>query len=119
MKNKKDDDDDDEVYIIQMSIYIVAAKHFLLFLCVHLFWIVCHLLSSYLYFSWCSNYKTWDHIFNSIFYVNHPICVFSLHTIQHSVQIIDSMWVYIALWFSTKIVSSIQWKDTTIHKKLK
>ena len=71
------------------------------------------------YFSWCSNYKTWNNIFNSIFYVNHPICVFSLHTIQHSVQIIDSMWVYIALWFSTKIVSSIQWKDTIVHRKLK
>ena len=105
-----------------MAFYKDALKHMIQFLCIHLFWMSCHLFASYTYFNWCANYKTWSQIFNSMFYVHHPICIISLQTIQHSIQIIDSMWIYITLWCSVKCFSYVHWnysisKPKTVLKK--
>lgn len=69
-------------------------------------WIVLHYLAANLYSSFCAELSLLG-IIKSIFVAQAPHCVAMRWVIYNGGNVINSMWLSIAVWFTTKVFNTL------------
>jgi len=73
---------------------------------IFILWIILHYAASNLYPRFCADLSIVGFI-KSIFIAQSPHCVALRWVIYNGGNVINSMWVSIALWFTTKVFSNL------------
>ena len=73
---------------------------------IFILWIILHYAASNLYPTLCADLSIFGFI-KSIFIAQSPHCIALRWVIYNGGNVINSMWVSIALWFTTKVFSNL------------
>ena len=73
---------------------------------IFILWIILHYAASNLYPRFCADLSIFGFI-KSIFIAQSPHCIALRWVIYNGGNVINSMWVSIALWFTTKVFSNL------------
>ena len=73
---------------------------------IFIFWIVIHFMAANLYHRFCADLSIIGFI-KSIFIAQAPHCIAMRWVIYNGGNMINSMWVSLAMWFTTKIFANL------------